>query len=671
MSRKSVVRILVLAAAMGLSLACLSLTPSAGGGEFQMARIRNDQGGPVSIEGRVNYTNAYFTMGVAQPLVILEDQAGFVDRNDSFLMPPESQTMAQITSDFYQPPFTYSVALPIEPQGTLRDVDQDGRQDTGVQVFAVAYWTNTWGDPFLEQRDLGGGGWSTAYASTRTSTEAATRDEIIGGTLLVYAPDDRQGFPSGFGEDRLLFTADDPIVGLPQGYTVVNLDSDPFTFDRSREQHIDLIEGEFSALNDFSGMSYTEAFDAMVDLFRREYAFTDYKNIDWDAMSAEFRPRFEEAERNRDSEAYQRALRDFTWAIPDGHIGASVTFSLDQETIEGGLGMAIRELDNGSIVVNYLVEDGPADDAGIALRAEILEIGGEPINEVVSNNIPLNSPFSTEHVRRLEQLRYATRFPIGMDVEVTYRNPGERQSTTVTLTAEDIQEDFEFSDLAPDLTGAELPVEYAILESGYGYVAIYSFSDNELLTAQLWERAMQIFNQMGVPGVIIDMRQNSGGSGFLADQMAAFFSNEELPLGNMGYYAEDINDFFFDPEEEDYFYPPAASLQYHGPVAVLVGPACASACEFFSYDMTLQDRATIVGQYPTAGLGGSVDIFLMPEYEYVQLTIGRAVGPDGDIHIEGVGVVPDVRVPVTEETLFSEGDPILEAAIDYLNTITR
>jgi C-terminal processing protease CtpA/Prc len=671
-SRKSIVRILALAAGTGLFLACLPLTPgSSGGGQSTTAQIRNDQGGPTVIEGQVTYTNVYFTFGTAQPLVILEDEAGFVIRDHSFVMPPESQTLGQITSDFYRSPFTYTIELPITPQGTLSDVDNDGQQDTGVQIFAVAYWTNTWGDPYLERRDLGGGGWSTAYASTRISTDAATRDEIIGGTLLIYAPDDQQGFPSGFGTDGLLFTADDPIVGLPQGYTVVNLDSDPFTFDRSREQHIDLIEGEFSALNDFSGMSYTEGFDAMIDLFRREYAFTDYKHIDWDAMSAEFRPRFEEAERNRDSNAYQRALRDFLWEIPDGHVGASVIYSLDQETAAGGLGMAIRELDDGRIIVNYLVDGGPADDAGIDLRAEILAINGEPIDQVVSDNVPLDSPFSTEHVRRLEQLRYAIRFPVGTNVEVTYRNPGTRASRTVTLTAEAIEEDFDFADLAPALTGVELPVEYSILESGYGYVAIYSFFDNELLTAQLWERAMQTFNDFGVPGVIVDMRENGGGNGYLADQMAAFFFNEELSLGNIGYYAADINDFYFDPEGEDYFYPPAENLRYQGPVTVLVGPACASACEFFSFDMTIQDRATVVGQYPTAGLGGSVEIFVMPEYEYVQFTIGRAVGPDGEIHIEGVGVVPDVWVPVTEDTLFSTGDPVLEAAVDYLDTVTR
>jgi hypothetical protein len=97
-------------------------------------------------------------------------------------------------------------------------------------------------------------------------------------------------------------------------------------------------------------------------------------------------------------------------------------------------------------------------------------------------------------------------------------------------------------------------------------------------------------------------------------------------------------------------------------VAVLVGPACASACEFFSYDMTLENRALIVGQYATQGLGGSVEQFFMPEGEVVQMTIGRAVNADGDIHIEGLGVAPNVVVPVTAETLLTEDDAILQAA---------
>jgi hypothetical protein len=47
------------------------------------------------------------------------------------------------------------------------------------------------------------------------------------------------------------------------------------------------------------------------------------------------------------------------------------------------------------------------------------------------------------------------------------------------------------------------------------YVKLYSFSDNDLLTVQLWERMLHHAERCtGVTGLIIDMRQNGGGSGF-------------------------------------------------------------------------------------------------------------------------------------------------------------
>ncbi|RMG86202.1 MAG: peptidase S41, partial [Chloroflexi bacterium] len=287
------------------------------------APITNDEGGPVSITGSVSYTNSFFTAGVAEPVIILEDQAGFIDRNKGFLMPVESQVLGQITSDFFTSPFTYSLTLPIEPRGTLRDVDHDDVEETGVMVFAVAYWTNIFGDPYLEERDLFGGGWSTAYASTHVKQNPTGGGEYIGGKVLIYAPEEGQGFPSGFGEDGLLFTEDDPIVIVPQGYTLVDMDTDPFTFDRSRHPVVDLIEGEGAEADDFSDLSYTEAFDALVDLMSKEYAFTEFKGIDWDALREEFRPMFEEAEANNSNDDYKRALMRFTWAIPDGHVGTS------------------------------------------------------------------------------------------------------------------------------------------------------------------------------------------------------------------------------------------------------------------------------------------------------------------------------------------------------------
>ena len=635
------------------------------------APILNDEGGTRAVYGEMSYTNPYLTDGVAEPLIILEDQAGFVDRDRDFTFSPESQVMGRLTSDFFASPVSYVLQLPFEPQGSLRDVDNDGEEDGGVQIFAVAFWTNIWGPPELEERDLGGGGWSTAYASTDTSNRSQTLNEVIGGQLLVYAPDDAQGFPSGYGEDGLLFTEDDPTVGLPAGYTLVSLDSDPFTFDRSAEPVVNLIEGEASEADDFSEMDYTAAFDAMLDKFRREYAFTEYKGIDWDAKRAEYRPRFEQAQADADPEAYEFALRDFAWSIPDSHVSVSfgpAVYRGFREAIAGGVGIAIRELDDGRIVVNFLLEDSPAAAAGIELRAEILEINGQPAAEYVSETVAWSEPFSLEEQKRLQQLRYATRFPADSEVELSWRNPGAEEISNAGLPTSDERDSFDFSSFFQGRDRHRLPLEFEEIEgSDFTLVQIHSFSDNERLTIDLWERLIEELNYYAVPGLVIDMRSNGGGSGWLAQQMAAYFFNEPHVLGNSGFYDEDTEDFFFDPDTEDDFILPPEDLRYDGEVAVLVYSSCYSACEFFSYYMTVEDRAAIVGHTATAGAGGSVETFYMPDDMEVTFTVGRAVDADHNIHLEGIGVVPTLRVPVTEETLFSDGDPVLDAAIAWLN----
>ncbi len=671
------VRFLTLVAIMALAVLALPAFAQ----DAPAAEITNDEGGPVVIRGVMVYTNPLFTSGVAQPVVILEDQAGFVVRDKGFLMPLASQTMGQLTSDFFSSPVGFSITLPQVPQGTPSDVDNDGMEDVGVQIFTPAYWTNIFGDPFLEERDLFGGGWSTAYAGTHFRSEVDQQDEVDGGFYVVYSPDDEQGFPSGFGDDGLLFTEDDPIVTLPAGWTVVNLNTTPFTFDRSRESVIDLVEPEGSALDDFSGMGYAAAFDAMVAKFREQYPFTDQKGMDWDALTEEFRPLFAQAEKDNDPSAYMNALRGFLWSIPDGHVafypGSAEQDQEFQTAVSGGLGMAIRDIEDETgaplgVDVFYLTPGGPADEAGIELGASIIELGGLPVDEFVAGTIAYSAPFSIEQNERLQQLRYATRAPLGTDVEVTYQNPGDAEPSTVTLTSADEGDSFSVSSFRFGAPQALLPVNFQILDSGYGYVSINAFDDNEVLTVQLWERLMQTLNENGIPGLIIDMRQNGGGSGFLADQMAAYLFNEPMVISYGEQFDPDKGEFYRDEERPGVIYLPDESLRFGGEVALLVGPNCSSACEFFSYTASFADRSDVVGYYSTGGLGGGVEDFAMPEGQYVRMPIVREVTPEGEIIVEGIGVVPNVEVPVTLDNLQNDlggGDSVLNAAVSHLNSL--
>ncbi len=646
------------------------------------ARVINDEGGPVVISGELHYTNAFFTSGVDDPLIILEDQAGFIDRNKEFILSLDSQVPGQITSDFFTSPFSYRLSLPLEPKGSLRDVDNDGVEDTGVMVFVIGYWTNIFGGPLLDVCDQHGGGWSTGYASTRASFDPATRYEIIGGKFIIFAPEAGQGFPAGFGDDGLLFTADDPIVTVPPGYSVVDLDETPFVFDRAARPIIDLTEPEAAAINDFSDLSYSEAFRAMVDLFRREYAYTELYQLDWDALEETYAPRFAEAdaaaqaveaEEDKSSADYALALRDFIWEIPDGHVGMplSAVSELFREETDGGLGLSLTELDDGRIVVSYLLEGGPASKAGLELGAEILAWDGGAVQEAMDREfVWARQALATEHTKRLQQLRYITRFPIGTDVDVSFLNPDSEDERSATLSVISERASFSNSSFFAGIEGDELPVETRILPSGYGYVALYSFGDDERLMVTLWERMIKEFKEQEVRGIIIDMRYNSGGSGYLADQLAAYFFQEEHILGYSEAFNDETGEFYLDPDSEDRFCLPSEDLRFDGEVAVIIAPGCFSACEFFSYNMTIGDRATIVGHYPTGGLGGAVDDFLMPEDLEIRFTVTRQLDPDLNIHIEAQGVAPTVLVPVTYDSLFDDGDLLLRAAEEHLtNTI--
>lgn len=630
------------------------------------------EAGPVSITGQVTYTNPFFTEGVAQPIIVLEDQGGFVTRDRKFVIPPASQVLGEITSDFYVSPFTYSLALPAQPNGTLHDVDHDSQTETGVMIFAVAYWTNTWGDPYLEKRDQGGGGWSGAYASTKVSDDRDAYMEVYGGKYLVYAPDDQQSFPADFGADKKLFTDDDAVMDLPAGWSVIDLDQTPFGIDRSATPTIDLLEPESAALVNFSDLSYTAAFDKMVEKFKKEYAFTEFKQIDWDAKAAEFRPAFEAAEKAKDPHAYSLALRDFIWSIPDSHVAFDTSLVADDFAADtaGGIGIAIRETDDGKVIANFILDGSPAAAAGMKWGAEIIAFDGKAIAQVVDEAKPWSLPFSNPEIERLQKLRYATRFRMEKGtIKVAFKNPGETEQTA-TLNVVPERDSFSFSSFRAGEDSVALPVEFDMLPSGYGYLKISSFLDNDVLSIQVLERAIKYFNDNQVPGVVIDMRNNGGGSGWLADQMAAYFFSEEIVVGNTARYNKGSGEFYMDPGDEQVMLPPRAELQYTGPVAVLVGPNCVSACEFFSYNMTINDRATIVGQYSSNGAGGSVEQFKMPEDLIVQITIGRSVDADGNIHLEGRGVAPDVRVPVTAETLkrIADGeDVILETAEKVLS----
>jgi len=637
-----------------------SLPPTDIPGETESNLPASDE--PVQIKGVIEISNIQIVnVYYYERFVMLEDLTGFVQRDYEYIQPLESQTLGPITIN-EDGEFNYSINLPAEPNSPFNDVDQDSDENTGVQIWQVVMNANYVDDPFLGEDESGG--WNGSYASA--VIDAENKNEIIGGILLVWAPDNAQKFPSGFGQDGLLFTEDDIIAPIQAGYSIVNLDVQPFQFSKGKVSSVTLYEGDIT-INDYSDLGWSEAFKAIHDKISLEYPFTTMKEVDWDALYETFAPKIESAEDKNDSTTYFLALRDYTWSIPDGHVGLSsgeIGTQMFEEETDGGFGFAIIGLENGEVIATFVSEGGPAADAGMELGAEIIEWDGVPISDAVANVIPWSMPFSTQAAKEFQQYRYLLRAKIGTEVEVTFQNPGKSTPTFVTLTAIPERDSFAATSVFAGYDFNALPVEYEILPDGYGYIKINSLSEDINLIIRLWEWALERMINLKVPAIIIDMRQNSGGSP-LGTLLASYFVEERLDISRSYYYSEVTGDF------ETYGPPnytePDEDLFYDGQLAVLVGPACASACENVAYVLSLLEQTRVIGFYPSSGMYGEVarGQYILPGDYSFQIPTGLSRDMDGNTIIEGIGVVPDVFVPLTAENVLSQYAAGLDVVLNY------
>lgn len=621
--------------------------------------VSGDQ--PVEIRGTFTFSNSIITTYYVEHAVALIDMYGFITRDEEWELPVESQTLGYLDLNPETMRGTYWLQLPSRPTAVQADVNPDGKVETGVQVFVVAYSPNLTGGPYSvgDDRSLG---WPSYLTSAKHDSE--NDDEVIGGSLVVWAPDDQQFFPSAFGPDGLLFTEDDPVAPLPAGYSIVNLDQTPFTISRDAQPELPLYEPLDVAIKDYSGLSYTEAFEQAFQIIRKEYAFNgvESKQPDWDALYAELSPRIQQAEQRRDSEAFYRAMRDFVLAFRDGHVnlsGGAVEQRLFTQETEGGYGFAVRELDDGSVVVVYVDPRGPAAQAGMQVGAVVSAFNNLPISEAIGAVKPWSAPHSTSFGLRYQQARYLVRAPLGTRTTVTFANPNG-QSQTAQLTAVNERGSFSATSSFLGYDPNALPVTFEILPPGVGYIKISSNYDDLNLIIRLFERALQTFQANGLPGIVIDMRQNSGGANL---GLAGFLTDQEIPLGQLSYYSESTGRF--EPEGPPDRVLPNESQYRFDKMVLLVDQACASACELEAYGFSQVPGMQVVGQYPTAGIEAEVarGQFLLPDGLSLQVPTGRFTLPDGSLFLEGTGVQPTVRIPITRELVLASGDPILQRAV--------
>ena len=650
---------ILIAASLVLSACAPKVAPTA-------AAVVLPSSQPYQLTGTYKVTNDFvLATYYVENAVALIDMRGFVLRDLEWELPVDSQTLGFMTFDAETLSGTYELNLPAKPLGEFNDVDNNGSENQGVQIFAVAYSPNVYGGPFAEGDDRSRG-WPSYLASVKTDSE--NKDEVIGGKLVVWADDGSQQFPTGFGDDGLLFTADDPVGAIPAGYSIVDLDQSPFSVSQEPTSDLALYEPQDIAVKDYSAMSYTESFNTMFEMIRKEYAFTEVpdKAPDWDALYAELNPRVEHAEKDRDPNAFYLALRDFTWAFRDGHVSINGGDYFQQDfatAVSGGYGFAIRELDDGRVLVIFVMDGGPAQAAGIQVGAEITEFNGVPISEAIDAAQSYSNQSSSFAIR-YQKSRYLLRAVPGTEAAVKFAN-ADGIPQVVNLIAIEERQSFSRTSLYFGVdNNSLLPVDSKLIpvnQDLVGYIRINSNYDDLNLVIRLFERALKQFTANEVAGVIIDMRYNNGGAPL---GLAGFFTDQEIPLGQLEYYSDKTGKFEPDGLRQK-FLPNQNQYRFEKTV-LLVGPACFSACEIEAYGFSQVPGMIVVGMTPTSGVEAETarGSFKLPEGFSVTVPTGRFTLPDGSIFLEGQGVPPTLRIPVDGTTAVATDDIVLNAGID-------
>lgn len=287
-----------------------------------------------------------------------------------------------------------------------------------------------------------------------------------------------------------------------------------------------------------------------------------------------------------------------------------------------GIGITISN-DGDDLVVNSVIEDTPAAEAGLRPSDLIIEIDGEarPRWDV------------DEAVLRI-------RGEEGTTVRLGVRRDGSDDLLEFTIARAKI----------------EVPnIKSELLEGDIGYIKLEGFNQNAATEVR---SAIEELTAEGAEGFVLDVRNNPGGLLSASVEVSSLFISDGVIVS--------VEDRSGEPER----HRATGKTATDAPLVLLVNGNSASASEIVAGALKDHGRATIVGEQ-TFGKGSVQQIEELTFGGAVKLTIAHYLTPKGTA-INGVGLSPDVVVEMDHELIAErETDTQLQRALEVLREKMR
>ncbi len=259
-----------------------------------------------------------------------------------------------------------------------------------------------------------------------------------------------------------------------------------------------------------------------------------------------------------------------------------------------GVGAVFKLNEDGSIVINEVYVDSPAEEAGLKEGDILLSVDGE----------------------EMESLDEAVNNIRGED------------GTTVTLEVQRGDEVLEIKPTRAKIEEKDLAAE--IREDNIGVIQLNSFDPN---TPDNFEIELDKMEEAGVKGIILDLRLNGGGSVDAAVEIADMLMDEGVIVSAEG-------------KGENSTVYEASDGKTAIPIVVLAGQNTASASEILIAGLQSQG-VKVIGE-TTYGKGITQALSTLTDETGFSITTSQFVTPDGE-EIHEVGIEPDYKIEDLDE----------------------
>ena len=292
------------------------------------------------------------------------------------------------------------------------------------------------------------------------------------------------------------------------------------------------------------------------------------------------------------------------------------------DSIEGtfeGIGVTMAVSESGFIQVISVMEESPAEKAGLREGDLILEVNGKPYMGVDMSE-------AAAHIKGES----------GTNVKLLIQRKDQQKEYTITR--------------APV---TEASVTSKVLDDNIGYIRIRMFMTN---TAQLFEEAISEMEEKNVKGLIIDLRSNGGGMVDQSVKIADRLMDEGVIV-----YMED--------GKGERTYLRSLEGRTKLPYVLLVNNGSASASEILTAGVQDNHEGTVIGT-KTYGKGITQQMMKLKNGDGVEITISQYFSPKGRV-IHEKGITPDIVVELEESDIEDNiivHDRQLEKAEEYINT---